>query len=344
MDPNSRDPFNVYSSDSWRSLLAYTESQSDLIRMRSPEWIPVHPDYHRFFQERRYEKGESRYRELTINCSGRTLRSLDRRDRDLDTRWTVEPLLKGQEDLEAFLSLPDELFQFEWSYDEIEAEEKRLGEDGIVMIEFGDPLSWGAGLFEFGEYTVCALTSPGLFHRLLEKLALPIYRGCQRVSEKLPERLWRIYGPEYASEPYLPPRLFREYVNRYTGKMIEILHENRSYARLHSHGRLRGILPAIAEMKPDALDPLEPPEQGDIDLKTIAREYGQEMVLFGNIEISELIQLDELSFKRRVYNCLEAGDGAKGHVLMPSSSPFGRAIDPRCRRNYEIMRESVNDF
>ena len=40
--------------------------------------------------------------------------------------------------------------------------------------------------------------------------------GAAEVSRRFPGRLWRIYGPEYAAEPCLPPRLFNEYVVRYT--------------------------------------------------------------------------------------------------------------------------------
>ena len=31
----------------------------------------------------------------------------------------------------------------------------------------------------------------------------------EAVAKALPGRLWRIYGPEYAAPPYLPPRLFQ---------------------------------------------------------------------------------------------------------------------------------------
>jgi hypothetical protein len=36
-----------------------------------------------------------------------------------------------------------------------------------------------------------------------------------------------------------------------------------SHAFIHSHGRLKDVLDLIVEIAPDALDPIEPPPQGD---------------------------------------------------------------------------------
>jgi uroporphyrinogen-III decarboxylase len=211
------------------------------------------------------------------------------------------------------------------------------------MIDSGDPLCGAADLFRMEDYLVIALTEPALFHQLLEKFAIHIHSYARRLANWYPGRLWRIYGSEYASEPYLPPSLFEEYVCRYTGPMIKEIQKTGGFARLHCHGRLRNILPHIADMGPDALDPIEPPPQGDIDLIDVRRKYGMEMVLFGNLEASDLENLDNNKFRTLVRQALEEGTEGKGKgfVLMPSSSPYGRLITARTMRNYEIMIEEV---
>ena len=103
----------------------------------------------------------------------------------------------------------------------------------------------GSLLFDMGEYTVTALTEQALFHQLLERFAPTLLAVTEEVARRLPGRLWRIYGPEFAAAPYLPPALFREYVCRYDKPMVDIIHGTGGYARVHSHGRLKGVLDDI---------------------------------------------------------------------------------------------------
>ena len=81
-----------------------------------------------------------------------------------------------------------------------------LGDTGIVMIDTPDPLCLAALLFDLGEYTVIAMTEPERFHRLLERFSAVLLAKTAEVAAALPGRLWRIYGPEFAAAPYLPPR------------------------------------------------------------------------------------------------------------------------------------------
>ncbi|MHC4886656.1 MAG: uroporphyrinogen decarboxylase family protein, partial [Planctomycetota bacterium] len=143
------------------------------------------------------------------------------------------------------------------------------------------------------------------------------------------------------SEPYLPPSLFREYVTGYDGRIVNAIQRDGGYARIHSHGRLAGILDAIAETGCTGLDPIEPPHQGDMELKEVRERVGDQMTLFGNIEITDIENLPAEAFEEKVRTALEEGPGGRGFVLMPSASPYGRTITPRCLRNYEIMVEAV---
>jgi len=104
------------------------------------------------------------------------------------------------------------------------------------MVDSVDPLCVAAALFSMEDYTVFALTEPKLFGQLLDKCAEYIHSRTEEVSEKFPGRLWRVYGPEYAGEPYLPPHLFEEYVVKYDTPMIDAIHKHGGFARVHSHG------------------------------------------------------------------------------------------------------------
>ena len=167
----------------------------------------------------------------------------------------------------------------------------------------------------------------------------------EAVSEALPGRLWRIFGPEYASPPYLPPRLFREYVCRYVGPMIEAIQRHDGYARIHSHGNLKDILDDIVGMGADGLDPIEPPPQGDVELSYVRERYGKDMVLFGNLEITDIENLPTEQLAEKVKRALEEGTSGsgRGFVLMPSACPYGRELSSLTMKNYEKIVEIVEE-
>ncbi|MFH1719064.1 MAG: uroporphyrinogen decarboxylase family protein [Planctomycetota bacterium] len=344
IDPSDPDEFNVYNDPSWRPLLELAEEQTDIIRMRSAAKHRSHQldaDGTRgeFFKTEKYLKDGCSFKQVTLKIAGRTMKSLTRRGPDLDTVWTLEHLLKSTDDLKACLELPDEVFAEDIDVTPLIEEDKRLGDRGIVMVDTEDPICAAAYLFSMEDFTVVALTEQKLFHRLLEKLSRHIYTRTQATAEAFPGNLWRIYGPEYATEPYLPPYLFKEYVVRYTGPMVETIQKYGGFARIHCHGRIHAVLDYIVEMGPTAIDPIEPPPQGDVELAYVRQKYGGELVLFGNIEYADIENAEPAEFEKIVEKSLKdgtSGDG-KGFVLMPSSAPIGRKITPRVMANYETM-------
>ena len=337
VDPEDADPYNIYNSSSWRELLHLAEEQTDLIRMRTPDKINENPIYSDFFKTETYEDNASLFTKTILKIGKKELTSLTRRDRDVDTIWTLKHLLDSEEDLELFLTLPDEIFDAQYDVSNLFKEERETGDKGIVMVDTGDPLCEAASLFSFENYALIAMTEQKLFHRLLEKLSLSLYKKTAQISAEFPGRLWRIYGPEYASEPYLPPYLFKEYVQKYTGPMVREIQKNQGYARMHSHGKLKNILDTISEMNVDAIDPVEPPPQGDVELEYVAEHFGKDIVLFGNVEIADIENMEPAEFEKKTALSIEAGKKAKGFVLMPSSSPYGREITERTMTNYKTM-------
>lgn len=338
MEPDG-DEFTVWNDPSWRPLVDLAHRKTDIIRMAAPRWTNVSDNglADLVTAETRRE-GKSRFTRTTIKAPGRTLTTVCRRDTDVHTTWVMEHLLKDIEDAEAYLRLPEET-PGEIDPAPLFEAERELGDDGIVSVECGDPICSAASLFSMADYTVVAMTEPALFHRLLERFARQIFPRCAQTAERFPGRLWRICGSEYASEPYLPPRLYDEYVVKYTGQMVRMIQKNSGWARIHSHGRLRGILPSIAKMAPDGMDPLEPPPQGDMTLAGIKQAIGRRTVLMGNIEASDIENLPTREFEKRVATALRegtAGEG-RGFVLHPSASPYGRTITARTMANYETM-------
>lgn len=340
IDPTDPDPFNIYNHPSWQPLLQLAEEQTDLIRMRPVRWIrPDDHPWHEFFSQTVEYDGDVRFTRTTLIIAGHTMTQTDRRDMGLDTTWMVEHLLKDLDDLKAYLQLPDEVFDAQPDLSPFSVADMEVGDRGIVMVDSDDPICAAAQLFSMDTYTLIAYTESALFHQLLEKLARPLVVRTETVARAFPGHLWRIYGPEYATEPYLPTALFEDYVVRYTKPMIDTIKKYGGYPRVHCHGRIKNVLRSIVAMGADAIDPIEPPPQGDVQLADVRREYGKDLVLFGNIEVSDIENLEPKDFEKIVLDALRDGThgNGRGFVLMPSSCPYGREISARTLANYETM-------
>jgi len=347
-DPGQTDPFNIYTHPSWKPLLDLAWEQSDIIPRRSVGFKGEVPDPIQALTrvESWIDAQGSCFVRRTLQAGARELTTLTRRDPDVDTVWTVEHWLKDEEDFKAWLDLPQAVFSGSPNGATLLAAEQDIGDRGIVLIDKDDALCQVAALFDMATYTVIALTEPALMHRALEKVQAVLQPRVEAIAAAFPGRLWRLYGPEYAAPPYLPPHLFHEYVTRYDTPLVQAIQKHGGFARIHSHGRLNAVLDSMAETGALGLDPIEPPSQGDVTLAYVRERYGSQFVLFGNLEATDLENLPADLFKVKVETALREGTAGQGRgfVLMPSSCPYGRVLPDRALRNYQTMVELAERF
>ena len=346
-NPDDKNPFNIYSHPSWKLLMDLTREKTDRIVMRGISFKSVLPDPIDDFAEIKTSiKNKSRYTIKTVKSGKKTLTSKTRQDKDVNTIWTEEHLLKNVDDLKAFLEIPLSLISDKPDLNPVLLAEEKISDTGIVMIDTPDPLCLAASLFSMEDYMIIAMTEEKLIHRLLEKFQAYLQPRIDLIAKELPNRLWRIYGPEYASPPYLPPHLFREYVVKYDKPIVDVIQKYGGFARIHSHGKLKDILTDILSTGCKGLDPIEPPPNGDVSLKYVKKNYGKDLVLFGNLEVSDIENLSTDQFEEKVYKSLNEGTSGngKGFVLMPSACPYGRELSSLTLKNYEKIVECVENF
>jgi len=344
-DPDHPDPYNIYADPSWRPLLTLAAEATDCIVLTGVGLRNAPPDpAAALTRVVTREEGASRLTETTVRAPGRTLRQRTRRDRDVQTVWTLEHLLKDADDLRAWLDLPEAPLAGTPAPDPVLALDRRIGETGVVALDTPDPLCAVASLFSMEDFTVIAMTEPDLFHRALARVARRLHWRMTAVAAALPGRLWRIYGPEYASPPYLPPCLFREYVVGYVTPMVEAIRRHGGVPRIHSHGNLDAILEALLATGACGLDPVEPPPQGDVTLADVRARTGDGFVLFGNLEASDIETLLPDRMRTRVETALREGPDRAGSafVLMPSACPYGRVLSERAFTNYRVILETLH--
>ncbi len=258
---------------------------------------------------------------------------------DVQTIWVTEHWCKNSDDVDSALSVPFEPLSYDFSdYSRICEE---VGDHGIIMSSIPDPLCLAAELMDFGEYTIWAMTETDHFSRAIEILHERNMANLTRMLDAQVVDLYRIYGPEYATPPYLPPRFFERFVTPYVKDMTELIHSRGAKVRLHSHGRISQVLDMILATGVDAIDPCEGPPDGDIPLSEVKKRVGDQLCIFGNLQLKllELASGDEV--ETAVRECMDAAKTGGGYVIMPTAAPINTPLDPKTASNYVRFIETA---
>jgi hypothetical protein len=258
---------------------------------------------------------------------------------DVHTVWKTEHLLKSPEDVQAYLRVIPDLLAFDDTKEARAREdyarvEDRLADAGIIMNSDGDASLYACELFEFGAFTLMCLEHRDLVLELIDALTPPITEKFRRDAANGFGPLYRMVGPEYYTPPYLPPEFFREMVVPGASLCARILDDSGIVPRLHCHGNIRGALPMFLDIGAKALDPIEPPPDGDITLREVKEQYGDKLVLFGNTELKLLEHGTAEEVREAVREQMDSAKAGGGYVLMPTAAPINEPLAPQTERNY----------
>ncbi len=258
---------------------------------------------------------------------------------NINTTWQTEHWCKSSADVDRALSIPYVPVTYS------NADESRIrsevGDGGIIMASLADPLLLAAEMMEFGEYTIWAAKETDHFARTIEILHERCMENLRRMLDVSVVDLYRICGPEYATPPFLPASLFERFVTPYVTEMVDLIHSKGGKVRLHCHGRIKQVLDHIIATGADAIDPCEPPPDGDITLAEVKKRCNGKMAVFGNLELKLLEHGTEQEVDDYVRDCMTSAKSGGGFVIMPTAAPINSPLAPQTERNYLRYIESA---
>jgi len=338
-----------YNSTAWENntpsfarLMDVIRAKTDCVCMWNPSsnqtaFFSAHP----FEMTRQTARlGDTTTETRTVQTpAGVRLTQTTRRTDNVHTVWQTEHWCKTLQDVDAALSIPYAPVTYDFSdYARIV---DQVGEHGIIMSSLSDPLCLAADLMSFGDYTIWAATET---EHLLGTLDALHERNMQNLRNMLDTEvvdLYRICGPEYATPPFLHPRFFARLVTPFVREMVALIHQYGAKARLHCHGRIGQVLESIMATGADALDPCEPPPDGDITLVDVKRRAGEQMCLFGNLELKLLEHGAVEEVEATVKACMDAAKAGGGYVIMPTAAPINVPLAPKTEENYLCFIETA---
>jgi len=248
--------------------------------------------------------------------------------------WYIEHFFKDETDVEKFLSIPYKPLKI--PMDDFHKWDKFIGDEGLVLGEISNPFYCSAYYFGTEENLLQTYVNKDMIIRLLDAV---IERVCDVIknASKQGVKAWRIIGAEYASTRVLPPKLFREFIVKYEKKIVDTIHECGGIAFMHMHDKMYDLIDDILEIGPDAIDPLEAPPGGDIDLATAKKRMGSQICLVGNIdEMLILSTADKNEVERLSKDCIRAAGYGGGYILGGTASGL---FNPQTMDNFLVMAE-----
>jgi len=340
---------------SYARLMAFVRKNSDCICMWEPRprgrsrngdaasFVPFMESAHpvEIEEEKRQEVNSVIIHRLVHTPKGDLSQTTKRYD-DVHTIWQIEHWCKNSDDVDRALSVPYE--PLDWDFSDYARISGEVGDKGIIMSSIPDPLCLAAEMMEFGEYTIWAMMETAHFAKTVDIMHERLMENLRRMLETQVVDLYRIYGPEYATPPFLPPRFFKRFVTPYVTEIVELIHSKGSKARLHSHGKIGRVLDMILETGADGTDPCEAPPDGDITLAEVKQRTAGKMSLFGNIQLKVLEHgsLDDVD--AAVQAAMDAAKPGGGFVIMPTAAPIHTPLTAKTEENYVRFIETARQL
>ena len=202
--------------------------------------------------------------------------------------WLGEPIIKKKSDIDLlaeYMPAPAaDVAAINRAADE-------LGERGLVRGHvccfdiFGQPGCWqdAACLVGIEKLILATFDDPEWVHALLgilQRRKEAFIRSLDGARYDLIE-----LGGGDASTTVISPKIFRTFVAPYDQPLIALAHQMGQRIVYHTCGGMMPILEDIADMEPDAVETLTPPDMGgDVDLAAAKRRIGERVCLIGGFD------------------------------------------------------------
>ncbi len=208
---------------------------------------------------------------------------------------------------------------------------KRFGERVMIYDFNGQGTFWMLPGSEMMEFTIKLFEHPKELHaEARQKCAASIELAKQQVDQGVDFICINSdYG--YNRGPFVSPKMFAEFVTPYLSEIVAAIHQLGVKAILHSDGDLRLILGQLVSTGLDGYQSIDP--QGFMDIAEVKRQYGQRLILMGNVQASLLQEVDEPLIRQSVRYAMQHGKPGGRFIFSTSNCIFkGMPLD-----SYHIM-------
>ena len=115
----------------------------------------------------------------------------------------------------------------------------------------------------------------------------------------------------------ISPRMWREFILPYHRRIVDALDVPFIW---HSDGNVESLLPMAVEAGFAGFHGVDP--AAGMDLAKIKHDFGQHLVLIGNVDVRVLCGSDRGAVRREIDRCINQGASGGGYMLASCNSIF----------------------
>ena len=120
--------------------------------------------------------------------------------------------------------------------------------------------------------------------------------------------------------PFISPEMFSEFIIPYLAEIVDTIHSLGLKAILHSDGDLRKILDMLISTGLDGYQSIDP--QGHMDIAQIKKQYGDRLILMGNVMASALQHGTSEQIRESVRYAINNGKPGGKYIFSTSNCIF----------------------
>ncbi|MGD9046586.1 MAG: uroporphyrinogen decarboxylase family protein [Anaerolineae bacterium] len=204
-----------------------------------------------------------------------------------------------------------------WDFEPVDRILDTLGRDRFVLghadVELGNTMDWAE------TFLIGLIKAPDLIHRYLDAHLKRTLLLTKAMLERGVDGMWG--GHDWASNqgPVFSPRHFRQFVFPRLKQIADLCHRFGVPYIKHTDGNVNDLLDDLVAAGVDAFQAIEP--RAGMDIAQLKRDYGQDLVLIGNVDCSTvLVDGPEEAVRAQTEEIIRAAAPGGGFLLSSSNS------------------------
>lgn len=257
-----------------------------------------------------------------------------------NTWFLVEHPIKEEEDFQILKYIMDST-HLEADYERFERETEKLGDRGLLL-----PLICPETKSSFQAMLETWVGTENMVYSVVDcpELVQETLDSMYRVSRDAAEIAANSSAPAFiswedTSTTNISPQYYRDYILPEINMWCDIFHKKGKRYVQHACGRLKALLPDMADSKIDVLESVSPAPTGDVDLKDVNRIFPERISIIGGVEPVTLLNASEEEVIEKARELLGIMRN-RGYVLSNSDScPPGVSIE-KFKALAKLVREA----
>lgn len=254
----------------------------------------------------------------------------------------VEKMLKGPDDYDAVMHIFENM---EWypCYEEYEAYDRDVGDDGLPMVSIGD-VPFHHFLGDLAGYETAYLDlfdNPRKIENLLDTITQVYRERMWPIVARSPARLL-LHGGHFASQT-TPPVYFDKYITPYVREFTEYVHKYGKSVAQHADNDSLEILDQLQESGYDMQECFVTSPMVPVSLRDARERWGDSMIIWGGLP-SVLLEesTPEKEFEEYMDDLFRAISPGDAFILGIADNAMPSSMISRMKRVGEMVKEYGN--